>query len=359
MNDVIESDEFDVVREALEEGSIGLDKVARRFVDFKMAYCKDDPKLEFNDRSQQWTEPLEDKEPRWRKLSKNELEAIFDHCYLKCSTDPLKRWQAYYERPKSVYKLKLTDSAQKERLGFSSRARFCKFGIDCDGSKSSEIVPKATNLLYATLWPNTIADSADTINSFGKTYTRAHANEPKVEAQLNILAYLTHTLGNFIPCSAPFQIFKNWGGDYMDLALLRIKKWYLGKPPTQPGYKKKLDGCKDWLNDFPPNEPETTNVERWNAFIKENDLLAYTNGKDEHDAYKVRRFYVGHDIGASLPDNAENVLECLLSMNAAIIARGNKMGKELEEKINKGKLERADWKLFFKDPYPQSSSSPR
>lgn len=394
MDDAIKSPKFDVVREALEKGDIGLQHVKDRFVDFKTAYCKDAATVELNERY--------DEKNCWDGLYETEKQKVRNICALPHQENPLERWLAY--RLKSEKKVGYyLNTEQKRRLGFKANKKACWYWIDCDGSKSSPIVPTATNLLYRTLWTwrNNTPNSADTMNSMWTTYKQAlelfdkkawtsrkaeeimkemvkpysentplslreeyvfHTDESaddlekKVGEQLEILAHLTHALGNFIPCASPFNGGRyNATNDYWDITLMYIRDWYLNRQlfllksdlPSNGFNAGILGECRDWLNSFGVGK------EGWNSFVNDNFLKAYTDGTDE-GGYKIKPFYNDYTIGKSLPESREDLLECLLSMNAAIIARGNEMGKKLEENLTE-----SDWRLFFKDPYPESSSSPR
>lgn len=339
MNDVIESDEFDVVRKALEKGNIGLKQVEKRFVDFKMAYCKNS--YQQNGLRADLNDNYRRSHPKARKVTPE--QAARDYCFLSNSkpANYICIWQAYQKK---------TDSAHD---------------YHCDGSKSSRVVPNAINKLYTNLWPNTIAESGDTMNSMRTTYNayiaKGHHAErnPEIEKQLQLLAYLTHTLGNFIPCGDAFNSGRyNATQDYWDITLMYIKDWYLNRQlfalesnlPSNTFNAGALGANRDWLNSFGEGQ------DGWNTFIEKNYLEAYVNKIDEDETYGVKPFYDGHSPHPNkLKPEGDAVYKCLLSMNAAIIARGN----EMRRKVLKEKIDEEDWKLFFKDPYPQSSSSPR
>lgn len=356
----IESIDFENVHEALEKHAITLENVEGRFVDFKTAYDEDDPRLEYNKRHGRYR--------AWNALPNEKKEDDFKKCCFLSEEqpidDPIERWLAY-------------------------RMKYGKpYDIDCDGSKTSSIIPAATNLLYGTLWPDTNADSADTMNSMWTTYKQAlklfdkkawnsresgkimeemterafdgappslreeyvfHTGkgavkwEEEVGEQLELLAYLTHTLGNFIPLESPLQ--NRWAStrDYWDITLMYIKDWYLHRQlcsleselPSNGFNTGALGASRAWLDAFGEGQ------KGWNAFVRENHLTAYMKKRScEDDTYDIRAFYEGHAPGALLPNKAEDLYKCLLNMNAAIIVRGNEMREELEE---------TDRKFFFKE----------
>ncbi len=142
--------------------------------------------------------------------------------------------------------------------------------------------------------------------------------------QVDMLAYLTHTLGNFIPCFGCFNRDRyDPTKDYWDLTMLGIKEWY--EEPSSPLRKVNplnqglLDQCRPWLESYA--EEDVTGGEAWRQFVKANFLQPYF----EEDSSTVRPFFKEHSFDHQLPASKEELLDCLLSMNAGIIARGNLM----------------------------------
>ncbi len=190
----------------------------------------------------------------------------------------------------------------------------------------------------------------DVMNSFWTTYKQALSREVvqgdipailddgeafhgsvdgEVMAQLRIFARLSHTLGNLIPCQKGFNAGRYWSTmDYWDLTLIFVRDWYLTKQqhqapedaavPDTPLNAGVLAACSRWLNSFGRAE------EGWRAFVRQNFLQPYVD-----DDYEVRPFFAGHGFGYLRPEGRQDVLACLMSMNACIIARGNLMLEEL------------------------------
>lgn len=301
MTHPLTSTDFDTVHAALESGAITPKNVADRFVDFKTLYDQSS-NLEANDRCE---------------LATPSDTTCLDDSYLfatgRSEGNPLSLWLDY---------------------------RCCPQTVDCDGCKSAPVVAKAANELYRALWPDVQkrgADSADTMNSFWTIYKRALVLDGKpvsgagdipairnnqkscrlsvdaVRSQTELLAHLTHTCGNFIPVGGKFQ---QRGGpvtmDFWDITLQYVKEWYGGS--TGVGF---LTRCDKWLSSFGEGS------EGWNCFVEQNFLQPYTTF--ENGIYEVRRFFAGHTFSHLLPENNEELLACLRSMNASIIARGNLM----------------------------------
>lgn len=347
MTNPIASTDFDTVRAALADGSIDLDAIAGRFIDFKMAFDNSSDLgalrkklLEENDRGES---------PDLDCLPSLKSDVLAACCFeTGDATDPLKRWLNYRSQPNFV--VEPLTAEIRTALGLNPRTKKLTFSIDCDGSKSCEITPRATNLLYRVLWPaneNPKIDSADTMNSFWTTYREAlrlsgqgrlrtcdipyladNTEQYRLEGdcgdQVDMLAYLTHTLGNFSPCFGCFNRDRyDPTKDYWDLTMLGIKEWY--EEPSSPLRKVNplnqglLDQCRPWLESYA--EEDVTGGEAWRQFVKANFLQPYF----EEDSSTVRPFFKEHSFDHQLPASKEELLDCLLSMNAGIIARGNLM----------------------------------
>lgn len=347
MTNPITSTDFGTIRDALKNGSISLEDVARRFLDFKMAFDNSSDLgalrkrlLEENDRGES---------PDLDCLPSLKSKVLAACCFeTGDATESLKRWLNY--RSQSDFVVEPLSTEIRTALGLTARAKRLTFSIDCDGSKSCKITPRATNLLYRVLWPadrNPNIDSADTMNSFWTTYrealrlsgqgsmktcdipyladnTEQHRLEGDCGAQVDMLAYLTHSLGNFIPCFGPFNSGRyRLTKDYWDLTMLGIKEWY--EEPSSPLRKVNplnqglLDQCRPWLGSYA--EEDVTGGEAWRQFVKANFLQPYF----EEDSSTVRLFFKEHGFDHQLPANKEELLDCLLSMNAGIVARGNLM----------------------------------
>lgn len=360
MTNPIASTDFNTVRAALADGSIDLDAIARRFVDFKMAFDNSFDSaamrkklLEENDRGES---PLLDCLPDLKR------EVLAACCFeTGDATEPLKRWLNYRSQPNFV--VEPLTAEIRTALGLAAQTKKLTFSIDCDGSKSCEITPRATNLLYRVLWPageNPNINSADTMNSFWTTYKEAlrlsgqgplsiydipyladNTEQYRLEGdcgdQVDMLAYLTHTLGNFIPCFGRFNCDRYVPTkDYWDLTMLGIKEWY--EEPSSPLRKVNplnqglLDRCRPWLKSY--IEPEdATGKDSLQRFVGANFLQPYF----EEDSSTVRPFFKEHSFDHQLPASKEELLDCLLSMNAAIITRGNLMLRAITQS---GKAER-------------------
>ena len=360
MTNPIASTDFNTVRAALADGSIDLDAIARRFVDFKMAFDNSFDSaamrkklLEENDRGES---PLLDCLPDLKR------EVLAACCFeTGDATEPLKRWLNYRSQPNFV--VEPLTAEIRTALGLAAQTKKLTFSIDCDGSKSCEITPRATNLLYRVLWPageNPNINSADTMNSFWTTYKEAlrlsgqgplsiydilyladNTEQYRLEGdcgdQVDMLAYLTHTLGNFIPCFGRFNCDRYVPTkDYWDLTMLGIKEWY--EEPSNPLRKVNplnqglLDRCRPWLKSY--IEPEdATGKDSLQRFVGANFLQPYF----EEDSSTVRPFFKEHSFDHQLPASKEELIDCLLSMNAAIITRGNLMLRAITQS---GKAER-------------------
>lgn len=318
---IIESTDAELVRSALESEAIGPEEARRRFVDFKTFYRNADD-LEPNDRP----EPSASKSrPSDALLFAKGID----------SEESLLLWLTYYSRSKN-----------------------CK--IDCDGCKSVRFVPRAVNALYDILWPQARdqgADSADTLNSFWTTYGKvlkltgtyeaplkrakgscgktvtgkevaeeirrdpllSDCHDALIQDQLDLFAHLTHTLGNFIPCHGKFNGPRyRPTNDYWDLTLRHIRRWYL-----KEGSPSFVDACSGWLSSF------GNDIEGWNTFVRENFLDPYVD-----DSGSVKLFFADHGEPSlnpsNLPATCDKALDCLRSINASIIARGNLMLASIE-----------------------------
>lgn len=355
MTTPIASTDFDTVRDALADGSITLEIIAGRFIDLKTAYC-DPLQLEVNDRNIDTFAKM--------GFDEEELEKAYEACRMGESPDGLLRWAA-------CQSLEPKGADLYHKTGISS---YKEFTIDCDGSKSAHIVPKAINRLYGLLWPNAKdfgADSADTMNSAwttldivfkslpceeeirnmlkGRRWNKENvssalsetknpvlenvsdeedSSDRKIKHQAEALCFLTHTLGNFIPCPAPFNTGRySTTSDYWDLTMLGIKEWcdicFFETRRKYPLNQGVLERCSAWLESY-AKKASAANEEGWRQFVRENFLQPYVE-----DDYEVRLFFNGHsfDPEHKLPKSKdkEELLECLLSMNAGIIARGNLM----------------------------------
>lgn len=206
---------------------------------------------------------------------------------------------------------------------------------DCDGASGSPL--PATEMLYRVLWdekwPNGAITSGDTMNSlFSRMRERdslkhkcsSDSELKQVDEQLNLLAYLTHTLGNFIPVPGFVQRAHAWCSEYWD-TLLKVfqmeceKKGSSGKEWKDLGY-----AVETWIGEY--------DSEAFGKFIKNYMLEVYCEeGGTSESSYVVRSFN-GHDSGDF---SATTLANCLADMNACIIIRGNQMLKELQEKWDK------------------------
>lgn len=365
MAEIIQSAEFEEVYEALRSGEVALADVEARFVDLKTAFQRGTPNMELNERH--------DDAVCWAKLTDAERQQVMEGCSFAAFDDPIERWIAYSQQPKFALPL---DDEMRARLGYTRRATHLTYSIDCDGSKSTKMVPAAINGLYAALWPQLPADSGDTMNSFwttckqalrvmGRAKWRSSTKDgilaemtdeeghlrPEyaikgmfmvewTDQQLQMLAYLTHTIGNFIPCDGPFNSGRYAAtDDYWDITLEYVRDWYLTRQGVEVisgapdvGFNAGvLTECRGWLDHF------GRGVQGWNAFVEKNYLSAYMEtvfaeasgdhelAKDEQGAYVVRPFFAGHAFDHLLPGSPPELQELLAHMNAAIIARGNQM----------------------------------
>lgn len=360
MSSVIRSANFEEVYDAVRSGDIALEDVEARFVDLKTSFQRGTLNMEFNDRNK-------DKQSCWTALSESERQQVIEGCSFPAFADPVERWIAYSLQPKFA-------------LMRDGVLRGC-YAIDCDGSKSAEIVPAAINALYRALWPDDLpADSSDTMNSFWTTCKRVLPlmgaakwqsrgkydilaemtdedgrlrpefcigkgdDQKRAQQLLRMFAHLTHTIGNFIPCDGPFNSGRYAATlDYWDVTLEYVRDWYLDRQKDEPTSSasgaafstKTLARCREWLDYF------GSGVEGWNAFVKRNYLDAYIETKpakvagvhdlaqDERGAYVVRPFFPGHGFDHLLPQDDGECRTCLVHMIASIIARGNQMLSEL------------------------------
>jgi hypothetical protein len=183
----------------------------------------------------------------------------------------------------------------------------------------------------------------------------------ELRPQVGLFCYLTHTMGNFIPCAVGFN-----GGryastqDYWDLTLMCIRAWYLDGQNQAPAILANdpldagvLTKCHAWLDAFGYGSSG------WKAFIEKNYLQDWV----QDDTYEVIPLFhyendkkkrgnlvgEGHCFGGVLPKGNTEIRECLLNMNACIIARGLRMRKQL---LKDDKSKDA-WPLFCNDPYPE------
>lgn len=364
MNGIIRSTNFEEVYDAVRSGDIALEDVEARFVDFKTSFQQGTLNMEFNDRNK-------DKRSCWLTLSDSERQQVMEGCSFPAFVDPIERWIAYSLQPKFAL---MRNGALRNH-----------YAIDCDGSKSAEMVPAAINALYhsRTLWPDDLpADSSDTMNSFWTTYKRiltfmgaakwqsrakrdifaemtdkdGHLRpefrvgkddeQRRVEQLLRMFAHLTHTIGNFVPCDGSFNSGRYAATfDYWDITLEYVRDWYLnrqeaGLSPDAPDTSfnaKTLAACREWLGSFGKG------VEGWNTFVKRNFLDAYMKTepakavgahdlvKGEQGTYVVRPFFPGHGFHHVLPQDDAECHVCLMHMIASIITRGNQMLNELRD----------------------------
>ncbi len=361
MTKAIQSTGFNEVHDALQAGDITLADVEARFVDLKTAFQRGTQGMELNERY----ERIEGASC-WDGLTDTERQQVVEGCSFNEFSDPLERWIAYAQQPEFVLPL---DDEMRKRLGYTRRAARLTYQIECDGSKSAKMVPAAINALYAALWPEVPADSGDTMNSFWTTYKQAlhvmgrakwrarskagilaamtdeagHLRPEyaitgmfaldRIDQQLKMLAYLTHTIGNFIPCDGPFNSGRYKAtDDYWDATLEYVRDWYLNRQGVKVesdvpdvGFNAGvLAECRGWLDSF------GRGVQGWNAFVEENYLSAYVEtdpagASGGQGAYVVRSFFAGHGFGHLLPKDPPELQELLAHMNAAIVARGNQM----------------------------------
>lgn len=375
MNENAHGTEFGQIRKALEDGEITLEDVATRFVDFKAplggrfdsALHPVEAVLDYRCSDAQWDC---DGSAFWKVGD--------EYCYCTTSAGP----EAVMRLYEKLF------GYQVEEIGH--RGGFLQFRLyppyqertddyDSDASRAAgfvsgdvmnsfwttyrEIINRKTGRHYTSRDESDILEllehgrlnlaapekTLETILSLDDSAEKLTALWGKIAEQVRIFAYLTHTLGNMIPCQKGFNRGRySITMDYWDITLMYVKDWYLnrqGRPsagdvPNNVFNASILDRCHPWLNHF------GFGVEGWNAFVEDNYLLPYiekegdTYAKDENGAYEVRRFFSGHDFWHLLPETEEQFLACLLSMNAAIIARGNLMGEALGDDPAAG--------LFFK-----------
>lgn len=354
MGKIIESTDVDAIYDAIRTGEISLEDVEARFVDLKISFQQGTQNIDFNDRNK-------DKKSCWLELTDAEREQVVEGCSFPAFENPIERWIAYSLLPKFA----LMRGGQL----------WHNYAIDCDGSKSADMVPTAVNALYRALWPDVPADSADTMNSFWTTYKRSlrlldvplwhsavkegilseiidedgHLRSEfseldtywrrSIMRKLEMLAYLTHTIGDFIPCGGAFNTGRYAPTlDYWDITLEFVRDWYLNRQGVESSSEMPdttfnsgiLTSCREWLDHF------GNGVEGWNNFVKQNYLDAYMQvrfvqgggcelEKDEQGAYIVEPFYSGHDFAHPQLAIPPDAIIALTHMNAAIIARGNQM----------------------------------
>lgn len=347
------STDFDTVRAALADGRdpVRLSDVSRRFVDLKTAYG--DPRaLAVNARH--------DGSLARRGLPPAELDRALAACRIEEAPDGLARWLAYQAFESGPVELSCAEGV----------LCFEELVIDCDGSKSAHVVPRAVNGLYDLLWPDARAagaDSADTMSSAWTTlgaflrlalepavreelgsrrWNKANVvdalrRSPRLRAlvadgrvgvdggvgaqagrQVELLCYLTHTLGNLIVCPAPFNPGRYPAtADYWDLTLMALRPWFEGGSAGEDGPlgRELRERCRPWLG----LDGCQRGADAWERFIRDNFLWPYVD-----DRLAVRPFFAGHGLERRMPGEGD-ILDCLLSMNAAIIARGNLMLHEI------------------------------
>ena len=211
--------------------------------------------------------------------------------------------------------------------------------------------------------------TGDTLNSFNTTFNVYDSMDlerqpEKLAEHIVMLAYLTHSAGNLIPMpnEPGFRINQNRGcrqykhviGDYMDLTLECIRGWFYGrKDPIENPFAKILDGGKDrinqlWLNSF--SEKDDSPEQRWRKFIDANYLQDYIKRDDYtvtpffNNSDKYGRFDFKNKEFSPYPCNETELQECLVSMNARIIARNIRMYKWAKEH----KVSERDLKFIFR-----------
>ena len=349
MGNPLASTDFDAVRAALANGCdpVRLADVSRRFVDLKTAYG--DPRaLAVNARH--------DGSLAWGDFPPAELDRALAACRLEEAPDGLARWLAYQAFESGPVELSCAEGA----------FRLEGLIIDCDGSKSAHVVPRAVNGLYGLLWPDARAagaDSADTMSSAWTTlgaflhlalepavreelgsrrWSKANVvdalrRSPRLRAlvadarvgadggvgaqagrQVELLCYLTHTLGNLIVCPAPFNPGRYPAtADYWDLTLMALRPWFEEGSAGEGGPlgRELRERCRPWLG----LDGRRRGADAWERFVRDNFLWPYVD-----DRLAVRPFFAGHGFEHRMPGEGE-ILDCLLSMNACIIARGNLM----------------------------------
>lgn len=213
--------------------------------------------------------------------------------------------------------------------------------------------------LYKLLWYSP-ADKSDTMNTVKTTFNQAKKEPVNVDekegasktwdklvgvgldAPFALLCYLTHTMGDFIPCWGNFNAGRYASTqDYWDLTLLCVQNWYLHHQQYSEtyAYENPLDegvltGCHVWLDSF------GSGLVGWKAFVDENYLQDWVD-----EGYHVVPLFLGHCFEHKWPQRSSEIRECLLNMSARIIARGLRMRKKL---LDDGVSE-DDWKLSRKD----------
>lgn len=307
MDDLIRSTKFsDVFRHIKEIEWRSIEQeVESPFVDLKLAYSKDngiglEPALNDN---------FKKASKRFRPVKPERYFFLED----ARSNDPINRWKEYKRRAKQNY--------------------------HCDGSKTSRVVPNATNTFYERYkeldeGKDRHVASGDTMNSMQTIYNQAVklnvADELEFKQQLQLLARLSQTIGNFIPCSAMFN-GKRYAPtkDYWDITLIYIKHWFLRDKDEAVNSEERehiesttfftegLEASADWLGSYGEGQ------NGWNCFIEKNLLEMYVNGKDKNGTYSIRKFYKAHGPKNLNPKDKKQLLKCLCNMNACIILRGN------------------------------------
>lgn len=361
MTNPITSTDFGTIRDALKNGSISLEDVARRFLDFKKEFLGDtsngarkpiEAVLNYYIRSKKpydcdgsafwaWKEGR----PRYCTTSRGPWAvALLCKALWGYHIEKLRKSSRYVQfifiPPYFPY---------KERLGIldDAVAPCAAYGLpDGDAVNSFWTTYKSDTQARCTAYE---LSGGDVMNSFWTTYKQALESKPtkkkirgiladfegrhasvgqEVMGQLRIFARVNHTLGNFIPCQRGFNAGRYWPTmDYWDLTLIFIRDWYLtkqqdqvrgGAVPDTVFNAGVLATCAPWLNFFGQGE------EGWKNFVDKNFLQPYV--KDDYD---VRSFFDEHNFTHKLPKGEEELVECLLSMNASIIARGNLMLHEI------------------------------
>jgi hypothetical protein len=231
--------------------------------------------------------------------------------------------------------------------------------------------------LYKLLWDSP-ANRSDTMCTVKTTFSKAKkfADITKADSSVNawkrlegwdscvagqlaLLCYLTHTLGDFIPCWGNFNAGRYPSTrDYWDLTLLCVQNWYLHHQQYSEtyAYENPLDegvltGCHTWLDTF------GFGLVGWKAFVDKNYLQDWVD-----EGYHVMPLFLGHCFEHKLPQGSSEIRECLINMNARIIARGLRMRKRLQHLHDEAKQNQDEtkakeiedtWPLFCNDPYPR------
>lgn len=207
----------------------------------------------------------------------------------------------------------------------------------CDGSKSSRkkypdflIKFPAIEYLYKALWcpewPNEVLDSGDAMNSYygrekALNFSRDGILSDIDQNNLKQYAFLTGTIGNYIPVPAVIQLRHAGCGRgtllgqdrwdrLMELTIESEKAWY-----------------KNWCSYFGSIS----------KFIKDNYLQSYF---EDDEQIKI--------IDGVSPSEMDPSMY-IEYLNACIIARGNHMIAALEEKI--AGWENSDWPEWIDEQY--------